>query len=345
MTSIALSFCIPTYNRCKVVTQLVKDILNYQTCDIEVIVLDNGSTDATLQLLSEIVDNRLSVYSNGTNKGALFNMINVLDRGTGKYLVYCTDQDHVVPEQIVQFKNFLMANPDIYCGFCEFSNQKKEHEVFSTGFDSINKMAYLGRHPTGYFFQNKPYKGIDVVNRFSDYNFVDLFPLEFVFAELCVQGCGAIYHNTLFIPETRKIKVEQQKSSTTKGTSISAFFSPDSRLKMSLNYAKHISSLNISDSSKDNLKIKTFLRGLIAATVGYRDILKNETLCIHYHMAPRELSVSETIILASTFYNSYVEASRSSNREFNRLQFNLKLVRYIIKKITLKLLSKLRAFL
>ena len=125
MTSIALSFCIPTYNRCKVVTQLVKDILNYQTCDIEVIVLDNGSTDATLQLLSEIVDNRLSVYSNGTNKGALFNMINVLDRGTGKYLVYCTDQDHVVPEQIVQFKNFLMANPDIYCGFCEFSNQKK----------------------------------------------------------------------------------------------------------------------------------------------------------------------------------------------------------------------------
>jgi glycosyltransferase involved in cell wall biosynthesis len=342
MTSITLSFCIPTYNRCEVVIQLVKDILNYETCDIEVIVLDNGSTDATLQLLSEIVDKRLSIYSNGTNKGALFNMINVLDRGTGQYLVYCTDQDHVVPEQIIQFKNFLMANPNIYCGFCEFSNQKKDHEIFSTGFDSINKVAYLGCHPTGYFFQNKPYKIIDVINRFSDYNFVDLFPLEFVFAELCVQGSGAIYRNTLFIPETRKITVEKQKSLTTTGTSISAFFSPDSRLKMSVNYAKHITSLNISNSGKDNLKIKTFLRGLIAATVGYRDILKNETLCKHYHMELRDLSVRDTVILANTFYNNYVEAIRANDREFNQLYFNLKLVRYIIKKLSFKLLSKLR---
>jgi glycosyltransferase involved in cell wall biosynthesis len=344
MTSIALSFCIPTYNRCKVVTQLVKDVLTYEGCDIEVIVLDNGSTDATLQLLSEVVDKRLSVYSNGANKGALFNMVNVLERGRGQYLVYCTDQDHVVPEQVAQFKDFLATNPNIYCGFCEFSSIKKGHEIFSKGLDSINKIAYLGRHPTGYFFKNEPYKSIDVITRFSDYNFVDLFPLEFVFAELCAQGSGAIFHNNIFIPETRKVTVEQQKSSTTKGASINAFFSPESRLKMSMNYAKHITGLSISDRGKDNLKIKTFLRGLIAATVGYRAILKNETLCIHYHMEPRELSVRDTVILGGAFYRNYVEACRANDREFNRLQFNLKLVRYIINRVWDKLLSKLRVF-
>ena len=32
------------------------------------------------------------------------------------------------------------------------------------------------------------------LERFSDYEYVDLFPLEFAFAELCSLGKGAIYN-------------------------------------------------------------------------------------------------------------------------------------------------------
>ena len=81
-----LSFCIPTYNRSVEVGALVRRVLQCPAADIEVLVLDNGSTDDTLKRLAQIDDPRLSIYSNGHNRGVLFNVVNVLLRGRGQGL-------------------------------------------------------------------------------------------------------------------------------------------------------------------------------------------------------------------------------------------------------------------
>ena len=54
MDHIELSFCIPTYNRASSVCRLVADILSCRDSGIEVVVLDNGSTDDSLSLLQAI---------------------------------------------------------------------------------------------------------------------------------------------------------------------------------------------------------------------------------------------------------------------------------------------------
>lgn len=303
---IELSFCIPTYNNAKSVYRLVSSILKSNDLNIEVVVLDNGSTDDTLKILREISDERLRVYTNGENKGALFNMVNVLDKGRGIYLVYSTDHDHIDVNNLQKFKNFLIENLVISCGYCTFnSKSEKLFESFSMGFNAVNELAYITRHPTGYFFKNGLLKSVDIVNRFANYEYVDLFPLEFVFAELCILGDGAIYHDSLFTPETRSAIVIKHKSATTNGKSKNAFFSPQTRLKLAINFEDHIQSLDLDVSDKERLIINSFFRELKSATLVFKNIMNSEDICAHYYMESRNVSVKELFVIGVNFYNGY----------------------------------------
>lgn len=325
---INLSFCIPTYNKVERVMESISAILSNPSTDIEVVVLDNGSTDNTLESLKAIKDKRLIIYENGENKGALFNMVNVLDKGSGKFLVYLTDQDSVNPIEINNFKDFLLGQNNLAGGYCRFnSNEIIDFEIFNQGYDAVCNIGYLGRHPTGYFFNRSMMKTIKHVDRFSDYSFVDLFPLEFVFAELGMLGNGAVYHRAIFKPETGK-RVGESKSSTTKGQSSRAFFSPDSRLKMTLNYIKHIGTLDLDSSQKNKTNTIVFARGLISATFGYRSILQNDRLCAHYNMKKRRLKMREVMTIGYNFYTGFFQ--KSSVMHVNRVEFGLRVVSVVL---------------
>ena len=335
MDSIELSFCIPTYNRAHIVRRLVTDILLCSDPNIEVVVLDNGSTDDTLSILRAIKDERLCVYSNGENKGALFNMVNVLNKGRGKFLVYSTDQDHIDNTKLKKFKSFFLQHPDLAGGYCEFNSASElPFEIFPKGYQSITKISYKGRHPTGYFFNNNFLKSINLVERFSDYEFVDLFPLDFAFAELCLMGNGAIYHGAIFTPETGTMVVNH-KSSTTDGKSNKAFFSPEARLKLAINYTNHINTLPLSTREIELLISDIFIHGLISATIGYRSVLKNKGLCIHYYMECRDVKIKELLSIGLNFYTHYVKETVDlwGNSFLDHTKFKLNIISRLGQKI------------
>jgi len=343
MNHIDLSFCIPTYNRAESVHRLVTTILTCTDPNIEVVVLDNGSPDATLDALRTIKDERLVVYSNGENKGALFNMVNVLNKGRGKFLVYSTDQDHIDSTKIDEFKTFLLRNPSVAGGYCVFDSPTGERcEIFPKGYQAVKNIAYQGRHPTGYFFNNDLLKTIKLVERFSDYEFVDLFPLEFAFAELCLLGDGAIYRRPIFRPETGQITVAKHKSSTTNGKSKKAFFSPETRLKLAIGYAKHIDSLQLAAKEKHALIVDTFLHELAMATKGYKSILANEILCAHYYMECRKVTVKELVNIGLAFYQGFVKETKQvvGGNFAQQMNFILHVFLKILKKIFWRVIAK-----
>lgn len=305
MGSIKLSFCIPTYNRAQIVNQVVTEILQCADSDIEVVVLDNGSTDDTLSILHAIKDERLVVYSNGENKGGLYNVVNVINKARGEFLVFSTDKDHIDFKEINQYKLFLSQHPDVAAGYCTFnSNSEVKYEIFQKGYQAINNIAYKGRHPTGYFFNNALLKSIRHVEKFSDYNFVDMFPFEFIFAELCLLGNGAVYHVPMFTLESGEMAAKH-KSYNASGKTKEAFFSPQARLKLAVNYTKHINSLQLVAKEKELLIIDVFIQQLAAATIGYQAILKNRDLCAHYHMECGDIKTIKLIVVGLDFYKKY----------------------------------------
>jgi len=302
---VLLTFCIPTYNRSTSVHRLVSTILSRPDRDIEVVVLDNGSTDDTMEVLGHLADRRLKVRTNGQNRGALFNMVNVLGHGSGRFVVYSTDQDRTDAALIPDFKSFLASHPEVSCGYCSFDAPDcKPNEIFVRGFDCVNAIAYKGRHPTGYFFRNEHLQSIRLAERFSDFEVVDLFPLEFAFAEVGLMGAGAIYHRPLFSPNTGS-EVATHKSATTNGQSRTAFFAPAARLKLALSYSRHIEQLELTASAKSMLTAQVFMVELRTATLGFRAVMGNEKLCMHYRMEPRNISPLEMTRIGASFCAGY----------------------------------------
>ena len=302
-----LSFCIPTYNRSVEVGALVRRVLQCPAADIEVLVLDNGSTDDTLKRLAQIDDPRLSIYSNGHNRGVLFNVVNVLLRGRGQYSVLLLDKDSVDPTLIESFRDFLLREAPA-CGYSEYGgDDAMTPAVFAPGMPALMAVAYICHHPTGYFYRSDLLRQLDVVNRFVDYDYVGHFPFDFIMTESSLRGPAAVVHAPLFAQEPLS-SAAATKSFGTNAAKEDAFFSPQGRLKMTVNFTCHISGLPVPASVKRRLILDRITEGLFAATVGYRCLLRNEAICTHYHIGTRRVGVMEMMRTGRTFLRSFFEA-------------------------------------
>lgn len=313
-----LSFCIPTYNRGATLLTLVLRVLSVPSNDIQVVVLDNGSTDNTLALLYTIDDPRLLVRSNGLNLGVLFNVVNVLVQGAGTYSVLLLDKDSLDPALVPNFLDFLRREqPE--CGYCEYGLASlAPPRWFTAGEAALRGVAYSCHHPTGYFFRTQSLRAIDVTARFTYYEFVGHFPFEFMQAELCLRGPAAIYQEPVFIPEVLQF-AKSAKSHGTHAGKEDAFFSPKGRLKMAVNFSDHISSLEIAPEVKRELILDRFAEGLRQSTVEFRRLMADESICDHYHIATRRVSLMETLRTAWWFHRQFSDRVLRREQPVTRL--------------------------
>jgi len=303
-----LSFCIPTYNRAEILLSLVLRLLKTSSDEIEVVILDNYSSDNTLSQLATIDDPRLVVISSKTNRGALFNQVNVLLQGRGVYSVLLLDKDSVDPALIPAFLDFLVRESPS-TGYCEYNKPvKTPPQIFQIGAAALCGVAYSCHHPTGYFFHTADLHEINILGRFTDSDHVGNFPFEFMQAELCLRGPGAIFQEPVFSPESLEA-AQAIKSFSINASKENAFFSPEGRLKLAINFTNHIQSLPIPPSIKRQLILDRFAHGLFAATFGYRAVLCNTIICSHYHITTRRVGMLELVGIASKFYRLFCRAN------------------------------------
>lgn len=82
-----VSILIPVFNRNELIVETVNSALNQTYSNIEVIVVDNCSTDNTWQTLKELsrLDERVRIFQNIENIGPVKNWKACVDRATGEY--------------------------------------------------------------------------------------------------------------------------------------------------------------------------------------------------------------------------------------------------------------------
>lgn len=313
-----LSFCIPTYNRSLKCLKLVKEILSVNNEDIEVIVSDNCSTDDTVSLLKQIKDKRLFVYQNEQNNGSLFNIYNSFSKAKGQYLYFTTDKDFINIDNIDSFLSFLNHSENLSCGYSECNSKfNGKNEIYGQGFDAINRVGYIGHHPSGYFFNRAKLESINYQEKLSDKIFVGEFCLDFILAELSLEGNVGIFNENFTIPQDNS-DAATDKSLSIKGLQVNAYYTPEARMKMAVNQTTHINGLKLSLDEKKQMIPKVFIRGLVNATYGYKNILNNKYICEHYQLEPKKISLLKLIFIGFNFYIQYIK-----NTKIIRLQNNL----------------------
>jgi glycosyltransferase involved in cell wall biosynthesis len=106
-TSPLVSVVVPTHNRADLIGGTLDSILNQTFTDFEVIVVDNGSTDGTDQVVASIADPRIR-YHWQEDSGLPANSRNVgIGMARGAYIAFLDSDDLWLPEKLeLQMRRF-----------------------------------------------------------------------------------------------------------------------------------------------------------------------------------------------------------------------------------------------
>ena len=110
-----VSVLIPCYNCEKYVEKAVTSIIEQSYSNLEILVIDDGSTDNTGSILQELAqkDSRIRYIKNETNLKLIKTLNKGIDLCRGKYIARMDADDISLPTRIVKQVNFLEKHPDI----------------------------------------------------------------------------------------------------------------------------------------------------------------------------------------------------------------------------------------
>ncbi len=109
-----ISVVMPVYNSDGVVAEAVESILNQTFRDFEFIIVDDGSRDATPQILRRYAsrDNRIKLYTQ-ENCGLIATLNRYCRIAVGKYIARMDADDISLPTRFEKQFRFLERNPEI----------------------------------------------------------------------------------------------------------------------------------------------------------------------------------------------------------------------------------------
>lgn len=110
---ILVSVCVPVYNGENTIEETVKSIIVQTYKNIEIIVVDNCSTDSTVSILRNINDERLKIYVNDSNLGMAGNWNQCLKYVNGEYVHFVCADDLLYPECISRKVDMLRRNDNV----------------------------------------------------------------------------------------------------------------------------------------------------------------------------------------------------------------------------------------
>jgi glycosyltransferase involved in cell wall biosynthesis len=109
-----ISFVIPCYNYGRYLPECLNSIFVQEGgFDIEVIAVEDGSTDNTLEVLRSFSDPRLRIIEHGKNQGFLAAVTHGLEAARGKYVARIDPDDRYRPNFLATLVPVLESHPKV----------------------------------------------------------------------------------------------------------------------------------------------------------------------------------------------------------------------------------------
>lgn len=146
-----VSVIIPTYNRSRLVKEAIDSVLKQTYADSEILVVDDGSTDETAQVLSKISDQRIKYFHK--NNDGLSNARNLgITKSRGEFIAFL-DSDDIWPVNYLEIiTDRLEENREYGLAYSMFTN------VYPDGHrePAFQKASFLSGNLTRYYFGRMP---------------------------------------------------------------------------------------------------------------------------------------------------------------------------------------------
>lgn len=173
-----VSVVMPAYNAEKYIGEAIESILNQTFSDFEFIIINDGSTDRTEEIIASYTDSRIIYLKNEKNSGIVITLNKGLDVAKGEYIARMDSDDISLPERLEKQVNEMEQSPDIVVlgGGMEFIGAKEGKQLFSSTYEELKIDLLFGScfaHPAvmmraGYFGEGK-FQYDQTFNKMEDY--------------------------------------------------------------------------------------------------------------------------------------------------------------------------------
>ena len=128
-----VSVIIPTYNRARFVLKAIQSVLDQTFNDFEIIVVDDGSTDNTRNLLTNFGKKIRYFYKNNAGVASARNF--GIQQSCAKYIAFLDSDDMWLPERLGKGVKILDSNKDTSLVFSDIYRVKNGQRMKQSYFD------------------------------------------------------------------------------------------------------------------------------------------------------------------------------------------------------------------
>lgn len=140
-----VSVICPTYNCEKFVSETIQSVLSQSYSNIELIIVDDCSTDKTIEIVKSFSDKRIKLIVNKTNSGAAFSRNVALKAATGEYIAFLDGDDVWLKDKLSNQINFMNEHnyAFTYTDYELIDENNKRLNVFYTGPKKVTYRKFL----------------------------------------------------------------------------------------------------------------------------------------------------------------------------------------------------------
>ncbi|OKP86413.1 hypothetical protein A3844_14020 [Paenibacillus helianthi] len=123
-----ISVLMPVFNMAPYIEESICSILTQTYTDFELLIMDDGSTDGTLDIIRKFDDRRIKLITHSRNVGLIETLNQGIDLCTGEYIARMDGDDIALPHRFERQMNYMDIHQD--CGVCG-------SQVYLLGLDAI----------------------------------------------------------------------------------------------------------------------------------------------------------------------------------------------------------------
>ena len=140
-----ISIILPVYNGEQYITAAIKSVLEQSYPNFKLIVIDDGSTDNTLDIIRSFSDERICCVQNQRNLGLIKSLNKGLELADGKYIARMDADDIMHKDRLMLQYQFMEAHKeiDICGGFITMFDKSKKFGLVTHGCSNSRIRAEL----------------------------------------------------------------------------------------------------------------------------------------------------------------------------------------------------------
>jgi len=139
-----VSAVITTYNRAHLLQRAIESVLTQDYPNLELIVVDDGSSDGTEALVRGYSAHGVRYLRHGRNRGLPAGRNTGIDAAEGEYVAFLDDDDTWLPSKIAKQIHAIGSRDAILCGV---SVNGKYQRRYRKAFVSLRELRYGNRFP------------------------------------------------------------------------------------------------------------------------------------------------------------------------------------------------------